>query len=402
MLQFAYTALSTNGHAVNGELAAPSRDAALAILRQQGLKPLNVKESKAAKKGFSVGKKVKQRDLVIFTRELATMINAGVPILKALATLEAQTENKYFKSTLSSVTKKVQSGASLSDSLADHPKEFSPIYINMVKAGEEGGILDQALQRLALQVEKDAAIRRKVKSAMTYPTVIGGITLIAFYGLMAFVVPRLGAIIKGMGAPLPKLTEIMLSIGGFMRSPFFFIVTPIVIVGGFIAFKRYINTDQGRYNYHRVLLKIPVIKVLVTKVAVARFARIFSSLMAAGVTVLTAIETTSAAIGNKVIERELTAASKQVRNGAQLSSALANSAIFPPIVSQMLAVGEESGQIDKILVKVAEFYEEEVDAFVDGLTSIIEPLMIIVLGGMVGLVAASVFGPLSSLTQNIQ
>jgi type IV pilus assembly protein PilC len=187
-----------------------------------------------------------------------------------------------------------------------------------------------------------------------------------------------------------------------MSSSLFLVLFPVIVVGGTIAFRRYIQTEKGRYNFHYVLLKTPIVKVLITKVAVARFARVFSSLMAAGVSVLQAIDATSNAIGNKVIQKELTDASKQVRNGTQLSAALADSKIFPPIVSQMLAVGEETGQIDKVLIKVAEFYEDEVDAFVAGLTSIIEPLMIMVLGTMVGLVAASVFGPLSSLTQSIK
>jgi type IV pilus assembly protein PilC len=404
---FSYTAKNTEGQVVKGSVSAADKGGALKALSAQGLKPLLLKNdvptSKLGKFGaIKLGGHVKTRDMVIFTRQLATMINAGVPIVRSLSTLQIQTENKFFKEKLGEIMKKVESGVSLGDALAEHPKIFSPIYVNMVKAGEEGGILDDVLMRLALQTEKDAAIRSKVKSAMAYPTVISFITLIAFYGLMTFVVPKLGKIIEGMGAPLPTLTKVMLAIGSFMRSPGFVIGFPIVAIGGSIAFRRYIQTERGRYNFHYVLLKLPIIKTLITKVAIARFSRIFSSLMAAGVTVLVSIETTSGAIGNKVIERELHDAAKKVKNGAQLSAALADSKVFPPIVSQMLAVGEETGQIDKILVKVAEFYEEEVDAFVSGLASIIEPLMIIVLGTMVGLIAASVFGPLTSLTQSIK
>lgn len=402
MAQFKYIAIGSQGNQFSGEITAANRDAAIAAIRQQGNKPINVTESKGGKRSFSFGKKVKIKDLVIFTRQLATMINAGVPIVRALATLHTQTENKYFKESVGQITKKVESGTNLSDALAEYPKIFSPIYVNMVHAGEEGGILDQTLLRLALQTEKDAAIRKKVKSAMTYPTVISGITVLAFFVLMTMVVPKLGEVIKGMGAPLPTLTKVMLSIGNTMSKPAFIITFIVLVVGFTIGFRRYIKTEKGRYQFHFLLLKTPIVKVLITKVAIARFARTFSSLMSAGVTVLVAIESTSAAVGNKVIEKELTEAAHQVKNGTQFSAALANSSVFPPIVSQMLAVGEETGQIDQILVKVAEFYEEEVDAFVDGLTSIIEPLMILVLGGMVGLVAASVFGPLSSLTQNIQ
>jgi type IV pilus assembly protein PilC len=402
MGQYTYTGINSQNEKIQGMISAQTREAALSTLRDQGVKPLNVDESKASKNILSFAQKVKLKDLVVFTRELATMIDAGVPIVRSLATLQAQTENKFFKEALTDITRRVESGATLGDALAEHPKIFNNIYVNMVKAGEEGGILDEVLLKLALQTEKDAAIRTKVKSAMTYPMVITFITVGAFYGLMTIVVPKLGKIIESMGAPLPKLTKVMLSIGAVMSSPAFFFLFPLSIIVGLVAFRRYIQTENGRYNFHLLLLKIPVIKTLITKVAVARFARIFSSLMAAGVSVLQAIDATSNAIGNKVIQKELTEASKQVRNGTQLSAALSGSKIFPPIVSQMLAVGEETGQIDKVLIKVAEFYEDEVDAFVAGLTSIIEPLMIMVLGAMVGLVAASVFGPLSSLTQSIK
>jgi type IV pilus assembly protein PilC len=407
MASFSYTARSGDGKVIKGSVSAADRPGALKALSAQGLKPLLIKSdtpsSALGKFGaIKLGGHVKARDMVIFTRQLATMINAGVPIVRSLSTLQAQTENKFFKEKIGEVMKKVESGVSLGDALAEHPKIFSPIYVNMVKAGEEGGILDDVLMRLALQTEKDAAIRSKVKSAMAYPTVISFISIVAFYGLMTFVVPKLGKIIEGMGAPLPKLTKVMLAIGSFMRSPVFFIGFPIFVIVGSFAFRRYISTEKGHYNFHYVLLKLPIVKILITKVAIARFSRIFSSLMAAGVTVLVSIETTSGAIGNKVIERELHEAAKKVKNGTQLSAALSGSKVFPPIVSQMLAIGEETGQIDKILVKIAEFYEEEVDAFVNGLASIIEPLMIIVLGTMVGLIAASVFGPLTSLTQSIK
>lgn len=407
MASFTYTAHNAAGQVIKGTVTATDKNGATKTLTAQGLKPFLIKSDQPATKlgrfgAMKLGGKVKTKDLVVFTRQLSTMVNAGVPMVRSLATLQAQTENKFFKQRLVLISKKVESGVGLGEALAEHPEIFSTIYVNMVKAGEEGGILDDVLSRLALQVEKEAEIKQKVKSAMTYPTVISIITLGAFYGLMIGVIPRLGKIIENMGAELPPLTRIMLGISRVMSKPLFI----AMFFGGLfifiIAFRRWTKTETGRYLYHRALLKTPVIKTLITKVAIARFARIFSSLMAAGVTVLTSIETTSGAIGNKVIERELQEASKQVRNGAQLSAALSNSTVFPPIVSQMLAVGEETGQIDKILVKVADFYENEVDAFVSALSSIIEPLMIVVLGSIVGLVAASVFGPLSSLTQSIQ
>lgn len=407
MPSFSYSARNASNQVVKGTVNASTKDTARQTITKQGLKPILIKidgptTSAGRFANMTVGGKVKSKDLVIFTRQLATMVNAGVPMVRSLATLQAQTENKYFKEKLSEISKKVESGVSLGESLADHPKIFSVIYVNMVKAGEEGGILDEVLLRLALQVEKEAEIRQKVKSAMTYPIVVSVITLTAFYGLMTFVVPKLGSIIKGMGAELPTLTKVMLSISDVMRSKAFFLCMIVGLVGGTILFRHWVRTERGKFIFHSVLLRMPIIKILITKVAIARFARIFSSLMAAGVTVLTSIEVTSGAIGNKVIEKELMEAGKRVRNGEQLSAALADSKYFPPIVSQMLAVGEETGQIDKILIKVADFYEGEVDAFVNALSSIIEPLMIVVLGGIVGLIAASVFGPLASLTQSIK
>lgn len=407
MASFSYTARNSGGQVVKGTVSATDKAGATKVIIAQGLKPLLIKADEPSTKigkfgSIKLGQKVKSKDLVIFTRQLATMINAGVPMVRSLATLQAQTENKFFKEQIAEVAKKVESGVGLGEALAEHPRTFTSIYINMVKAGEEGGILDEVLLRLALQVEKEAEIRQKVKSAMTYPVVISVLTVSAFFLLMTTILPKLGEIIKGMGVDLPPLTRAMLAISDVMTSKAFLVLAPLSVIFIIFMFRRWVRTERGRYTFHRILLKTPVVKVLITKVAIARFARIFSSLMAAGVTVLTSIETTSGAIGNKVIERELDEASKQVRNGAQLSAALADSSVFPPIVSQMLAVGEETGQIDKILVKVADFYENEVDAFVSALSSIIEPLMILVLGAMVGLIAASVFGPLSSLTQSIK
>jgi type IV pilus assembly protein PilC len=272
----------------------------------------------------------------------------------------------------------------------------------MVKAGEAGGILDEILKRLASQVEQDASMRKKIKSAMTYPIVILTITVIAFFGIMMFVIPKIGKILKDLGgenAKLPSYTQAMLNISDFTRHNAA-IILPIFFAALWL-FRRYIRTPKGKYWWHSVLLRIPVFKTVIMKIAIARFARTFASLMSAGVSVLDALEVTGGAIGNKVIEAELKEAAKAVKNGKQLSEPISQSKHFPPIVPQMLAIGEETGQIDTILIKVADFYEEEVETTIDGLSSLIEPLMIIVLGSMVGLIAASVMGPISSLSKNI-
>jgi type IV pilus assembly protein PilC len=424
MTDFAYTAVNSKGQTIKGNLTASTREAALADLRNQGAKPLNIEEAKVKKAGgFGLSKgKVKLKDLVIFTRELSTMISAGVPLVRCLDTLENQMENKYFKEVLGDIKHEVEGGAPLADSMGKHPDVFNEVYVNMVKAGEAGGILDDILKRLATQVEKDSTIRKKIHSAMAYPLVILSITIIAFFGIMLFIIPKIGKIFADLGGPnakLPVYTRAMLGISNFLVGHSIMSAIPLLkavpIIGklpnviffiaitfiGMIYFRRYIKTDKGKYRWHMFLLKLPILGNILTKVAVARFSRTFSSLMGAGVSVLDALEVTGKAVGNKVIQKQLTDISAEVRNGQPLGKMLTGNKFFPPIVGQMMSVGEETGKIDVVLVKVADFYEEEVDAVIDGLTSIIEPIMIIVLGSFVGLIAASVMGPIASLSKNI-
>jgi type IV pilus assembly protein PilC len=401
-MKFTYTATTKEGKTVHGTMEATSRDAVMAALNRQGAKPILIKLDGAMSGRRKRAKKVKLKELVVFTRQLSTMVSAGVPLPRSLATLQDQTESKYFKSVISTIIKDVEGGIALGDAFAKYPSVFSDVYVNMVRAGESGGILDEILKRLATQVEQDASMRKKVKSAMTYPMVILAITIFAFFGIMIFVIPKIGKILKDLGgedAQLPVYTQAMLSISDFMRAN----AIPIGIVLFITIFltRRYIRTPKGKYKFHALLLRTPIINMIIIKVAIARFARTFASLMSAGVSVLDALEVTGGAIGNKVIEAELKEAAKEVKNGKQLSEPLSKSKHFPAIVSQMLAVGEETGQIDTILVKVADFYEEEVETTIDGLSSIIEPLMIVVLGGMVGLIAASVMGPIASLSKNV-
>jgi type IV pilus assembly protein PilC len=316
--------------------------------------------------------------------------------------LAEQAESKTFKEVITSVERDVESGTQLGEAMSKFPNAFNDIYVNMVKAGEAGGILDDILKKLAQQQEKDAAIKAKVKSATTYPLVLLGITIMAFFVLTIFVVPKIGDLVLNLGGPnakLPIQTVVMLGVSKFVRHDWFIVAG--VFIGGPMIFNRWRRTVKGKQKFDAILLKLPVIKIIVTKVAIARFARTFASLMAAGVTVLESLQVTAHALGNYVIEQELLAASKEVKEGKQLSQTLAKSEIFPKIVSQMLAVGEETGKTDEVLSKVAEFYEEEVDAVVSSLSSILEPIMIVVMGAMVGLIAASVIGPITSLNQSI-
>jgi len=404
MTQFSYQATKNDGSKVTGQVEATDRSSAVKLIVKQQLKPFLVEEVKERNTlSFISNKKVKSDQIVIFTRELSAMVSAGVPLLRALTSLQSHTESQALKTVLESVIRDVESGSPLGDSLEKFPGTFSSVYINMVRAGEAAGILDEILKRLAMQQEKNATIRKKIKSAMTYPMVLIGITILAFFGLMLFVIPQIGKIIKDLGGPdaeLPSLTVMMLGISGFMIQ-FWYIIIPLVVVG-IIFLLRWLRTPNGKLILHTVMLRIPGIKTVVTKIAIARFARTFSALIGAGVAVLEALEVTAHSLGNVVYEKALLDAIPEVQNGKMLSAVISTNPLFPAIVPQMLSVGEETGQTDTVLVKVADFYEEEVDVAIEGLSSIIEPVMIVVMGGMVGLIAASVMLPIANLSQTIK
>lgn len=421
-MQFAYKATNKEGKTITGTAEATDRAGLIRLLHKQGLTPVVVEAGKAKGKAgsglFGGKKKVKLSDLVIFTRQLSTMISAGVPLARSLSALQEDAENPYMKEVLTGITKEVEGGMPLGDAFAKYPNVFSDVYVNMVRAGEEGGILDDILKRLATQVEQDASIRKKIKSAMMYPMVMLVVTVVAFFGIMLFIVPKLGGILTSLGGPdakLPVYTQLLLNFSNFCAKPTILGGLPIPILNklpnlilfaiaaaiGGVYLIRYTKTPKGMYQFHALLLRVPVVKTVILKVAIARFSRTFASLMGAGVSVLDALEVTGAALGNKVIEAELKDAADQVRNGKPLSAPISESKHFPPIVAQMLLVGEETGQIDTVLTKIADFYEEEVSVLIDGLAAIIEPIMIIFLGAGVGLIAASVMGPIANLSKNV-
>jgi len=404
---FEYVAISdTTNKTTKGTITADNEAAVIETLKKQKLRPISVtaeKKSLFASSSLFKSKKVKSDDLVIFTRQLSAMIGAGVPLLRALNSLEQHAESPALKSILVTVVENVESGMSFGDALAKHPDTFSDVYVNMVRAGEAAGILDDILKRLAVQQEKSASIRKKVKSAMTYPVVLLFITVFAFFGLMLFVIPQIGKILTDLGgedAELPLLTQIMLGISGFMLQ-WWFIIIPL-LVGGVFGLLRYIKTPAGRRVFHQLMLRLPGVGPIIRKVVVARFSRTFSALIGAGVSIIESMTVTAHALGNVVYEQALLDAVDKVKNGEQLSRVLEEDDLYPSIVAQMLAVGEETGQTENVLVKVADFYEEEVDTAIAGISSIIEPVMILLMGGMVGLIAASVMGPIASLAQSIK
>ena len=405
MAVFTFSAQTKQGQVINGHIEAVSREAATDMIVKQGHRPISVNRDSGKNMnllGF-LKPKIKTGDLVIFTRQLSTMVSAGVPLLRALNTLTEQSENKTMQEVLRAVTKDVQSGTALGDAFAKHPNAFSDVYVNMVRAGEAGGILDDILKRLAVQQEKNDSIKKKVKSAMTYPIILVVITIGAFFGLMFFVIPQIGKILLDLGGPdaeLPMITQVMLGISNFMVQRWYIMIAVSVIL--IFGVREYLKTKKGKRQFHYLVLKAPILGTVTKKVAVARFARTFSSLIGAGVNMLETLRVTGNSIGNEAFKEELEKGASAVTAGQQLSQALSKSNLFPGIVPQMLAVGEETGKTADILIKVADFYEEEVDATIASISSIIEPVMIVFMGGMVGLVAVSVMGPIASLSQNIQ
>jgi len=409
MTLFSYTAIDKTGKVLNNNIDQISRTAAIDALTAQGLKTVSLKIAKSKKSKFDFknilgGNKVKSDQLVMFTRQLSAMVGAGVPLLRALTALSSHVaDSPVLRTILNGVIESIEAGSTFGDALAKYPNTFNDIYVNMIRAGEAAGILEEILNRLAIQQEKSMSMRKKIKASMAYPIVLLSITVLAFFGLMIFIIPQIGKILIDLGgadAKLPTLTLIMLNLSKFIINSWYIIIPVMGII--IYAFLRYIKTNKGRYQYHYILLRTPLIKKIILKIAVAHFARTFSALIEAGVAVLEALSVTSRAVGNAIFEEALINAEVEVKNGKTLSSVIEANPLFPPIISQMLLVGEETGQTDKVLIKVADFYEEEVDAAIGGISSIIEPAMIVVMGGMVGLIAASVMLPIASLSQNIK
>lgn len=412
MPTFNYVAIDDKQNTVKGSVDQPDKAAAISSIVKQGLRPISIKEVETGlsavkrKKSANItigSTRVKSKHLVIFTRELSAMISAGVPLLKTLNSLSQHTESKGLAKVLGEVTEKIEGGATLADALAKHPKIFDDIYVNMVRAGESAGILDDILTRLAYQQEKNASIKRRIRGAMIYPVTLIVITTISFFALMLWIVPQLSNILKDLGGPeakLPAITEFMLGVSSFIQQ--YVIYISITIIGLLVAWFQFIKTNLGRQFWHRILIVTPGIKKVTIKLVVSRFTRTFSALMGAGVSVIECLRISSKSVGNVHYQEALEKAAVEIKNGRQLSVVIAQNPLFPSIVSEMLAVGEETGATETVLVKVADFYEEEVDVAIGGLSSIIEPVMIIIMGGVVGLIAASVMLPITSLSQNVK
>src|SRR3954464_7738561 len=403
MSTFAYKALDPTGTTVQGEIEAEDKVAVASQLRSRGLIVVDIDEQSGGGGDlFERFKKVKADELTIATRQFSTMVSSGMSMLRALYVLEEQQENPKLKDAFSSVRKDVEAGLALSDALGRHGDIFNELYVAMVAAGETGGILEETLHRVADQLEKDASLRRQIKAAMVYPAVIGGFALLVVIALVTFLVPVFEGVFKDFGGELPPITKITVSISHLVTGK------PYLIIGGAVfivwAFRRWKNSDRGKEQWDRIKLRIPwKIGDIVQKVALARFARTYSALIAAGVPMLAAIEITGRTSGNRVVEHAMEAVHESVRNGGTISAPMRTEPdAFPGMVVQMVAVGEETGALDSMLSKIADFYEDEVEAAVKALTSILEPIMIIVVGGIVGFIVIAMYMPLFKVYDQIK
>lgn len=400
MNTFQYIAKDKNGRTVKGILEAVSESEAAEILHKKELIVLSAVPVKTkVVKVTAKARKVRLDDLVIFSRQLATMIDAGIPLVHSLSILAEQIENKDLKEVVMAVRQDIEEGMGFSDALSKHPVAFSELFINMARAGETSGMLDEVLDRLAAYLEKTAALSRKIKSSLVYPAVVVTMALIITSILLLKVVPTFKGIFEVLGGQLPVPTQILIAVSDLFRHYFLFLLG-LVILFGFI-FKRYISTPRGRYNFDFNKLKLPVIGQLLRKMAVAKFSRTFSTLVKSGVSILNALDIVSKTSGNKVVEEAVMNCSKAVREGEPISRQLAKGGVFPPMVTRMISVGEQTGQLEKMLTKIADFYDEQVDAAAAGLTSMIEPIVIAFLGVVIGGIVISLFLPIFKITQLI-
>ncbi|MDP3787559.1 MAG: type II secretion system F family protein [Candidatus Omnitrophota bacterium] len=396
---FKYIAKDKDGKTVSGSSDAASSRALVESLRQRQLIIIQIEEEKekGRKSAFSGGTKIKMDDLVIFSRQLATMVDAGIPLVGALDALQDQMESKGFKNVIKKVRNDVEGGLSLSEALTKQPNVFSEFFINMVKAGESSGQLDEILDRVAVYMEKTLALIRKVKSSLIYPAVVVFMAIAITTFLIVKVVPTFESIFVTIGVDLPLPTKILITISKILRQ-----WLPLVVVGlvvAIVALVRIIRTDKGKLVFDTLLLKLPVLGPLLKKVAIARFARTLSTLQKSGVSILTALEIVGKTSGNKVIEAAVFKTKSSIKEGESIAQPLTASGVFPPMVTRMISVGEQTGKLEEMLGKVADFYESEVDTAVSGLTSLIEPLIIAFLGIVVGGIVVSMFLPIVKLVQ---
>jgi type IV pilus assembly protein PilC len=400
---FSYKAVDRSGIPSAGEIAGASADTVTALLTGQGLTVMDLRQKKSGMKMEIrlTPQRVKPAELTVMTRQLATMVSSGMTLLRAFYVLEEQSENQKLTETVAAVRQDIESGTAFSEALAAHPKVFSPLYVAMVRAGEAGGVLEEALDRVADQLEKDDALRRQVKAAMAYPTVVLAFAGIVLLGMIAFIVPVFVGVFKDFGGQLPLITQFTVGLSHAVTSQWYLLIA--LTVGVVVGFKKWRKSAWGRPQWDRLRLRIPAkIGATVQKIALARWSRTFSALYSAGVPIMQAIEVTGQTAGNAVLEQAMDSVIESVKSGGSIAAPLKDCPIFPSMVAQMIAVGEETGNLDAMLTKVADFYEDEVAAAVKALTSILEPIMIVIVGGIVGFIVIAMYMPLFRVYDSIK
>jgi type IV pilus assembly protein PilC len=391
---YSYSAINADGLELSGELHAPDLAGAREQLRIRGLLASRLDElpSAGGERAVNLFKKVKPKTLQIFSRQFATMIEAGLNVVQALVILEEQTEDKYFAAVVAELRADVEGGLLLSQAMHRHPKIFDRLFVSMVEAGEAAGILDEVLDRVAVHIEKATQIKRRVKGAMLYPIMVMSFATLVLTGLLLFLVPVFVNIFQQLGGDLPKLTQYVVNASDLLKHRFYIIFPAFGLsIFGFFKWKK---SEEGRKYWDRFKLRVPKIGPVVLKVTMARFSRTLSTLVAAGVDILQALEITGQTSGNWRVENALADVRAKVHEGVPIAQPLVENAIFPPMVAQMVKIGEETGELEKMLGKIADFYEDEVDAAINSLTSIVEPLMMIMVGAMVGVIVIAMYLPM--------
>ena len=398
MPTFAYVVKDKVGKTHSGTLETESRNSLIEQLWKQDFVVLSIEERQARRAVMKFGTpRVKTMLLVIFSRQLATMVAAGIPIVGALDILAKQMEDKVFSRILERIRDDVEAGSSLSEALHKHPRTFSDFFVNMTRAGESSGKLDEILDRLASYLEKADSLARKVRSSLFYPVFVSGLAFLITAFLVIVVVPKFREIFTSLGGELPMPTRILLGLSDSLRH--YFVAEVIVIMSLIALFRTFVSTKAGRLWFDRTKLKLPIFGKLLQKVAIARFARTLATLVRSGVPILTALEIVAKTAGNRVIELAVTSARSSIREGENIADPLAANKVFPPMVTRMIAVGEKTGELERMLSKIADFYENEVDAAVTGLTSLIEPLIISILGLVIGSIVIALFLPVFKISQ---
>ena len=399
--KFVFRAVDARGGKITGELESEGRDGVIETLRGRGLLPLEIKvKQQSTEISLDRFRRVGLEDLALVTRQLSTMIDSGLALMRALSVLESQTENPKLQATIAAVRQDIQAGASLSDALAKHPKVFSELYVAMICAGETGGFLETALVRVADQLESQNRLRRQVRGAMVYPAVVLTVALGVLTAMLAFIIPVFSGVFKQFGGKLPALTRDTVSASNVVRHEGYVLVIAAVVLA--IGFRKWKASAGGRPQWDRLRLKAPAkIGTVVQKVGMARWARTLASLTTAGVPMLESIEVTGRTAGNAIIEHAMTTVKDSVQSGGTIAAALTHESVFPALVTNMVRVGEETGELDTTLAKVADFYEEQVEIAVRSLTSILEPIMIAVIGGIVGFMILAMYLPMFDIYNQI-